>query len=89
MMKKTEDPMAKRRSHRVQAKKPKSLAGVRPHKSLGQNFLIDEEVIQTIVDESGVTEETLVLEIGPGTGHLPFLLLNGQGESLPSISIRT
>ena len=55
--------MAKRRSHRVQAKKPKSLAGVRPHKSLGQNFLIDEEVIQTIVDESGVTEETLVLEI--------------------------
>ena len=28
--------MAKRKSHRVQAKKPKSLAGVRPHKSLGQ-----------------------------------------------------
>ena len=80
MMKKTEDPMAKRRSHRVQAKKPKSLAGVRPHKSLGQNFLIDEEVIQTIVDESGVTEETLVLEIGPGTGALTLPLAERAGR---------
>ena len=80
MTRKTEEPMAKRKSHRVQAKKPKSLAGVRPHKSLGQNFLIDEEVIQTIVDESGVTEETLVLEIGPGTGALTLPLAERAGR---------
>ena len=50
--------MSKKQTHRVRSKRPQSLAGVRPHKSLCQNFLIDEEVIQTIVRESGVTEET-------------------------------
>ena len=72
--------MAKRSSHRVKTRKPKSLAGVRPHKSLGQNFLIDEEVIQTIIDESGVTEDTLVLEIGPGTGALTLPLAERAGR---------
>ena len=63
--------MAKKRSHRVQARRPQSLAGVRPHKSLGQNFLIDE---------SGVTEDTLVLEIGPGTGALTLPLAERAGR---------
>ena len=54
--------------------------GVRPSKSLGQNFLIDEEVIEAIVDGSGVTEETLVIEIGPGTGALTLPLAERAGR---------
>ena len=37
-------------------------------KSLGQNFLIDKNIIDQIVDESYITEDDLVIEIGPGVG---------------------
>lgn len=43
---------------------------IKPNKGLGQNFLIDEEVISSIIEGSDVTEECLVIEIGPGTGVL-------------------
>lgn len=43
-------------------------------KSLGQNFLIDENVLNSIVNNSGVTAETAVLEIGPGAGVLTCAL---------------
>ncbi|WP_191559244.1 16S rRNA (adenine(1518)-N(6)/adenine(1519)-N(6))-dimethyltransferase RsmA [Metabacillus idriensis] len=39
-------------------------------KSLGQNFLIDPNVLNRIVDHADVTEETGVIEIGPGIGAL-------------------
>lgn len=39
-------------------------------KSLGQNFLIDEDVLDRIVEGSGIDENTYVLEIGPGFGTL-------------------
>ena len=60
--------------------RPKGLAGVRPDKALGQNFLIDEDTISTIVSESGVTKDTLVLEIGPGTGALTLPLAEAAGR---------
>lgn len=44
--------------------------GFRFSKSLGQNFLIDEDVLDKIVDGSGIDENTNVLEIGPGFGTL-------------------
>ncbi len=44
--------------------------GFRFSKSLGQNFLIDEDVLDKIVDGSGIDEDTYVLEIGPGFGTL-------------------
>ena len=43
---------------------------LRPSKSLGQNFLVDENVISEIVYGSDITEDSLVIEIGPGTGVL-------------------
>ena len=43
---------------------------IRPVKSLGQNFLIDEDVIADIVDGAEVGPTDLVIEIGPGTGAL-------------------
>ncbi|RSK25475.1 16S rRNA (adenine(1518)-N(6)/adenine(1519)-N(6))-dimethyltransferase RsmA [Bacillus sp. HMF5848] len=39
-------------------------------KSLGQNFLIDTNILRRIVDEAGVTEDTGAIEIGPGIGAL-------------------
>ncbi|MCS4487246.1 16S rRNA (adenine(1518)-N(6)/adenine(1519)-N(6))-dimethyltransferase RsmA [Staphylococcus americanisciuri] len=39
-------------------------------KSLGQNFLIDVNIIHKIIDASGIDEHTGVIEIGPGMGSL-------------------
>ena len=55
-------------------------AGIRPVKSLGQNFLIDEEVIGRIVEGSGISKDTLVIEIGPGTGALTLPLAEAAGH---------
>lgn len=44
--------------------------GFRFSKSLGQNFLIDEDVLTRIVDGAGVNGQSCVLEIGPGFGAL-------------------
>lgn len=45
------------------------------NKSLGQNFLIDEDVVNNIVKSSDVSKEDLVIEIGPGLGTLTKVLL--------------
>ena len=37
---------------------------------LGQNFLYDEELLETLVQSTGVTKADSVLEIGPGSGML-------------------
>ncbi|KAA1036184.1 16S rRNA (adenine(1518)-N(6)/adenine(1519)-N(6))-dimethyltransferase RsmA [Macrococcus equipercicus] len=39
-------------------------------KSLGQNFLVDTNVINNIITASGITEQSGVIEIGPGMGSL-------------------
>lgn len=49
--------------------------GLSPTKSLGQNFLVDQNLIRRLVDEAGVGAGDLVLEIGPGTGAMTEALL--------------
>jgi len=44
--------------------------GLRPNKSLGQNFLLDETVLQQVVQAARITPQDVVLEIGPGLGSL-------------------
>jgi len=44
--------------------------GFRFSKSLGQNFLIDENIIYKILDGAEISENDLVLEVGPGIGTL-------------------
>lgn len=44
--------------------------GKAPKKSLGQNFVIDANVIQNVVTAAGIGPGDIVLEIGPGTGNL-------------------
>lgn len=53
---------------------------LRPSKSLGQNFLIDEDVIYAIIGGSDITEESLVIEIGPGTGVLTCPMAEQAGR---------
>ena len=45
-------------------------------KSLGQNFLIQPQIVKDIVAASNTTEKDTVVEIGPGTGLLTKELLN-------------
>ncbi len=49
--------------------------GFRYTKSLGQNFLIDDQIVADIVEGAGVTKEDHVIEIGPGIGTLTRALL--------------
>jgi len=39
-------------------------------KSLGQNFLIDKNIINKIVDIGNINKDKMILEIGPGYGNL-------------------
>lgn len=48
--------------------------GLRPDKSLGQNFLIDTSALQRVVDCADIQPVDRVLEIGPGLGSLTRLL---------------
>ncbi len=49
--------------------------GVRPTKSLGQNFVIDHGTLRRIVRLSDVDADDVVLEVGPGVGSLTLALL--------------
>lgn len=53
---------------------------IRANKSLGQNFLISKQVIDSIVGSSEITKEDLVIEIGPGLGTLTKELLEKAGK---------
>ena len=48
--------------------------GLRANKKLGQNFLINEEIIDEIVEKSCITKDDTILEIGPGSGIISTFL---------------
>lgn len=60
--------------------------GLRANKKLGQNFLINEEVIDEIVQKSEITNEDVVIEIGPGLGSLTKALL-GKAKKVVVIEL--
>ena len=45
-------------------------AGLRPKKRLGQNFLIDKNLMGKLLELSELSPDATVLEVGPGTGSL-------------------
>jgi 16S rRNA (adenine1518-N6/adenine1519-N6)-dimethyltransferase len=51
--------------------------GIEPKKSLGQNFLYDENVLTRIVEAADIGPQDEVLEIGPGLGSLTRRLATG------------
>ena len=50
---------------------------IKPKKSLGQNFLINEQIINKITDLVKIKNKN-ILEIGPGTGNLTTKILEKQ-----------
>lgn len=52
----------------------------RTKKRLGQNFLINGEVIQDIIDEANIQPEDTVVEIGPGVGFVTEQLVKYAKE---------
>ena len=54
---------------------------IKPKKSLGQNFLIDREVLEKIVSITNITNKE-VLEIGPGSGNLTTYILKQKPKKL-------
>ena len=57
---------------------------IRAKKSLGQNFLIDDKVLNTIVNCIDIENKT-ILEIGPGTGNLTRYILNKKPKHITVI----
>jgi 16S rRNA (adenine1518-N6/adenine1519-N6)-dimethyltransferase len=54
--------------------------GVRPTKTLGQNFVIDANTVRKIVRAAGVGPGDVVVEVGPGLGSLTLALLAEVGH---------
>ena len=50
------------------------------NKKLGQNFLIDSEVVQGIISTADISKDDLIIEIGPGLGTLTKYLLEKSGK---------
>ncbi|WP_260190349.1 16S rRNA (adenine(1518)-N(6)/adenine(1519)-N(6))-dimethyltransferase RsmA [Actinophytocola gossypii] len=49
--------------------------GLRPTKRLGQNFVHDPNTVRRIVTAAGLTDDDVVVEVGPGLGSLTLALL--------------
>tara|TARA_S200000501_G_C20846240_1_gene753760 strand:- start:960 stop:1748 length:789 start_codon:yes stop_codon:yes gene_type:complete len=54
---------------------------IKPKKSLGQNFLVDNEIINKIVNSVEIENKT-ILEVGPGTGNLTSSILKKKPKKL-------
>jgi 16S rRNA (adenine1518-N6/adenine1519-N6)-dimethyltransferase len=59
---------------------------IKPKKSLGQNFLRDNNIIRKIIDAVDPQEGEIILEIGPGTGAITEGLIN-SGALLIAVEI--
>ena len=53
---------------------------MRPKKSLGQNFLTSQSVVDKIVETANLNSQDVVLEVGPGKGMLTQALLKKAGK---------
>ena len=53
---------------------------IKANKALGQNFLINQNVVDQIVESSHITKQDVVIEIGPGLGTLTKELLENAGK---------
>lgn len=53
---------------------PKKIKDFNFKKKFGQNFITDENIVNQIVDKSEIDKDTLVIEIGPGSGALTYKL---------------
>jgi 16S rRNA (adenine1518-N6/adenine1519-N6)-dimethyltransferase len=57
---------------------------IKPKKSLGQNFLIDRNILEQIVDTVEIANKE-ILEIGPGSGNLTAFILKKNPKKIYTI----
>ena len=55
---------------------------MKPKKSLGQNFIKDQNLLSKIVESGKITSEDTILEIGPGTGNLTNELIKKKPKNI-------
>jgi 16S rRNA (adenine1518-N6/adenine1519-N6)-dimethyltransferase len=58
--------------------------GLAPHKSFGQNFVVDANTVRKVARDAGVAEGDLVVEIGPGLGSLTLALRQAGARVIAS-----
>ena len=56
-----------------------------PKKSLGQNFLIDKNIINKIIKIGNINKNKTVIEIGPGYGNLTEAIVHMNPKKILSI----
>ena len=54
---------------------------IKAKKSLGQNFLVDNNILKKIVSCADIENKT-VLEVGPGTGNLTNFILKKKTKKI-------
>jgi len=54
---------------------------IKAKKSLGQNFLIDKNILEKIVNSTNIENKT-ILEVGPGTGNLTSYILKNKPKEV-------
>jgi len=54
---------------------------IKAKKSLGQNFLVDNNVLEKIINTT-IIKDKIILEVGPGTGNLTSLILKNNPKKL-------
>ena len=54
----------------------------KPKKSLGQNYLIDKNIVNLIVEIGEIKNNDIVIEVGPGTGNLTEKLILKKPKKL-------
>ena len=70
---------------------------MKPKKSLGQNFLINNKILNLIIQHGEIKREDIILEIGPGTGKLtekiiekkPLKLITVEKDKILSDQLKT
>lgn len=59
--------------------------GVYPSKKLGQNFLIDKNIVHKIISQIESPNNRIILEIGPGLGGLTETLLESKAKKIIAV----
>ena len=54
----------------------------KPKKSLGQNFLLDKNIINKIIHAAKIGSSDVVLEVGPGTGNLTEFIVSQKPKKI-------
>lgn len=52
------------------------------NKKLGQNFLVDEKIIEEIIKAANISKKDLIIEIGPGIGSLTKSIIPNAGKTI-------